>query len=75
MDWRTSHVPIEPKADARPGHDLGSLAGVALISLSQHGHGRCHLGATLTRDLQVARATRGRFGDLAGPVSGDGVTE
>ena len=72
MDWRTRNEPIAPEHDASRSFDsLGSLAGVALISLARTGHGRCELGAALTGDLQMARATRGRFG----AVARDGVTE
>ena len=72
MDWRTSHEPIAHEPGAiRAGDPQGSLAGVALISLSGHGHGCVRLGAPLAADLEMARATRGRFGDVAG----NGVTE
>ena len=76
MDWRTSHEPIAHEPGAiRSADSQGSLAGVALISLSQHGHGCVRLGSTLAGDLQVARATRGRFGDVAGHGADDRVTE
>lgn len=75
MDWRTSDDPIAPANEANRFRDAaGSLAGVALISLSQHGHGCCHLGPALARDVAMARASRGRFGDVDGQVASNRVT-
>jgi hypothetical protein len=41
----------------------GPLAGAAIAPLPHHGHRRYRLDAAFAAHLQVARATRRRFGD------------
>jgi hypothetical protein len=69
MDWRTSHEhgteqieadsSLEPiRGETRPG----SVAGPAITDLVDHTRERLWLGATLYRDLEMARRAGVRFG-------------
>jgi hypothetical protein len=65
MDWRTSHEQFNPR----------SLADLSEATVEGR-RAALRLGATLLAELQVARRSRGRFGD--GPRAGrrpDGVSE
>ena len=73
MDWRTSNdsndTGIETRRDLEPRLPGDRLAGAAGATFPTHRHGRIRLDAALSRDLQVARAAGGRFGDHAGRES------
>jgi fluoroacetyl-CoA thioesterase len=73
MDWRTTDERFNTDAEILDGHEagFGPLAGTAHPTLEPSGHRRVRLGAALFDDLQMARATRGRFGGDFAAQRGD----
>ena len=66
MDWRTSDEQQHPRneigARRAAGPARAGLADAAGATLPQYRDGRFCLEPALTRDLQMARITGGRFG-------------